>query len=320
MTEHHDGHTTPAHVFLTRYNLPSEGVESLIRAKDGWLRERTELFERYTVPSVRAQLGEDIHWIVYVDTETPQWLLDKMYAWRDEGLLAPMLRTSVSPEDRARDIREVVGREAGPVITSNLDNDDGLAIDFVQRLREAPVTAPRTALYIAHGLITNGSRCFLQEDRTNAFCAVREDLADLETCWMDWHNRLGLHMDVVEVEGEPGWQQVIHGTNVSNRVRGTMVDPAPYRRTFPTLGDEIQAPTQAEVLKDRYVEAPTRWLRDSARGNARAGLVKVLGKERFDAVKYHGGKVARGVVGAARQGAGAAKQGVAKAKEARSKG
>ena len=32
MTEHHDGHTTPAHVFLTRYNLPSVGVESLIRS------------------------------------------------------------------------------------------------------------------------------------------------------------------------------------------------------------------------------------------------------------------------------------------------
>ena len=32
--------TTPAHVFLTRFNLPSEGVESLIRAREGWLRER----------------------------------------------------------------------------------------------------------------------------------------------------------------------------------------------------------------------------------------------------------------------------------------
>ncbi|MEL4357764.1 MULTISPECIES: glycosyltransferase [unclassified Luteococcus] len=285
-----------AHVFLTRFNLPSEGVESLIRAKEGWLRERIELFERYTVPSVRAQLGDDISWVVYLDTESPQWLLDKMYAWRDEGLLTPVLATSVGPVELTRDIQAAAGRQNGPVITSNLDNDDGLAIDFVQRLRQAPVTQERTALYLAHGLITNGRRCFLREDRTNAFCAVREDLSDLMTCWSDWHNRLGRHMDVVEVEGEPGWLQVIHGANVSNRVRGTMTDPARYRALFPGMLDGVQAPTATELARDRLVEAPTRWLRDSARGNARAALVKVLGKERFDAVKYHGGKAARGAV------------------------
>ncbi|MEL4505651.1 glycosyltransferase [Luteococcus sp. H138] len=283
-----------AHVFLTRFNLPSQGVESLIRAKEGWLVERIALFERYTVPSVRAQLGDDVHWLVYLDTESPQWLLDKMYAWRDEGLLTPLLRTSVTQEDRTADIHAVVGRDQGPVITSNLDNDDGLAIDFVQQLRAAPVTAERTALYLSHGLISNGTRCFLREDRTNAFCAVREDLSDPMTCWADWHNRLGQHMDVVEVDGEPGWLQVIHGANVSNRVRGTMTDPAPHRERFPGMLDELQAPTPVELAKDRLVEAPTRWLRDSARGQARATLVKVLGKERFDAVKYHGGKAARG--------------------------
>lgn len=290
-----------ANVFLTRYNLPSEGVESLIRAKDGWLRERTELFERYTVPSVRAQLGEDIYWVVYLDTESPQWLLDKMYGWRDESLLTPVLRTSVSPEDRAHDIRQAVGRDSGPVITANLDNDDGLAKDFVQRLRQAPVNGERNALYIAHGLISNGARTYLREDRVNAFCAVREDLADPVTCWTDWHNRLGLHMPVVEVEGGPGWLQVIHGTNVSNRVRGTIVDPAPYRELFGELLDGIEAPTRAELARDRFVEAPSRWLRDSARGQARAGLVKVLGKERFNAMKYHGGRVARAGVAKVQQ-------------------
>ena len=119
--------TTPAHIFLTRFNLPSEGVESLIRAREGWLRERIVLFERYAVPAVRSQRGEDINWIVYLDTESPQWLLDKMYAWRDEGLLTPLLRTSVPNSELQEDVRRVVGRSEGPVITSNLDNDDGRA-------------------------------------------------------------------------------------------------------------------------------------------------------------------------------------------------
>ncbi|MGO4957028.1 glycosyltransferase [Luteococcus sp. Sow4_B9] len=290
-----------AHVFLTRFNLPTEGVESLIRAREGWLRERIELFDKYTVPSVRSQLTDDVHWIVYLDTQSPQWLLDRMDVWEREGLLTPILRESVSGQERADDIRRVVGRDSGAVVTSNLDNDDGLSNDFVLRLRTADVVAERQAIYLVNGLITNGSRIYAREDRVNAFCAVREDLSDLVTCWVDWHNRLNLHMPVVEVEGAPGWLQVIHGANVSNRVRGRMVEPGPFLTTFPGLLDGVQAPTMAERARDTLVEAPLRRARDSARSGVRAGLVRALGKERFDEVKYRGGRLARGTISGARR-------------------
>lgn len=304
---------TSAHVFLTRFNLPSPGVESVIRAREGWLRERIELFETYTVPSVRAQGVEDVHWIVYCDTESPAWLLEKMEAWRAEGILTPLLRTSVSPEERANDIREVVGRSDGQVITSNLDNDDGLAKDFVQRLREAEVVGERNALYLGNGLITNGTRAFLREDRDNAFCAVREDLRDPVTCWADWHNRLHEHMPVVVVDGAPGWLQVIHGANVSNRVRGAMVDPGPYRTLFPGLLDGVQAPSAAEVARDRLVEAPKRFVRDQARSRLRDGLVRVVGKDGFDKAKFAAQRVVR-------EGRSAAGKGVETVQQLRNRG
>ncbi len=40
------------HVLLTRFNLPTPGVEGLIRAREGWLQDRIELFELYCAPSV----------------------------------------------------------------------------------------------------------------------------------------------------------------------------------------------------------------------------------------------------------------------------
>ena len=43
------------HVLLTRFNLPSKGHESLVRAQENWLRNRVVLFERYCLPSVAAQ-------------------------------------------------------------------------------------------------------------------------------------------------------------------------------------------------------------------------------------------------------------------------
>src|SRR6185312_5627395 len=65
---------TVNHVLLTRFNLPSAGVQELIRAKDGWLRGRVALFERYTVPSVQAQTTQDFTWLIYFDPASPTWL------------------------------------------------------------------------------------------------------------------------------------------------------------------------------------------------------------------------------------------------------
>lgn len=283
------------HVFLTRFNLPSEGVESMIRAKEGWLRDRIVLFDRYSVPSVRGQDAGDVFWIVYLDPESPAWLKQRMSQLESEGLLAPIYRETVSDDDLAEDIRRVVGHDRGPVITSNLDNDDGLATDFVRRLRQARITAPRTALYVVFGLIKHGEQLFLRHDRDNAFCAVREDLTELRTCWADWHNRLSRHMPVVEVDGPPGWLQVVHGNNVSNRVRGRLVGPDAYRAAFPGLLDDVTEPSRTAKLRSGVVDSPVRFLRDRGRQAIRVGLVRIIGREGFDRLKYRGAGVLAGV-------------------------
>lgn len=49
-----------SHVLLPRFNLPSPGLESLVRAQDGWLRARWDLFSRSTVRTlVMRQLGKN---------------------------------------------------------------------------------------------------------------------------------------------------------------------------------------------------------------------------------------------------------------------
>lgn len=63
--------TSVSHVFVTRFNLPTPGPESLVRAQEGWLRNRWELFCRYTVPSMRAQTSCDYDWLIYFDPESP---------------------------------------------------------------------------------------------------------------------------------------------------------------------------------------------------------------------------------------------------------
>lgn len=280
------------HVLLTRFNLPSQGVESLIRAREGWLRDRIELFERYTVPSVAAQTNRDVRWIVYLDPESPEWLLERIRPHAEAGLLNPVLRATVSREELLSDIRATLGTPREILVTSNLDNDDGLASDYSERMVSVATKHPRTAIYLTRGIVQGGRAAYLNLDRHNAFVAVRETWDDPVSAWSDYHTALGHHMPTIEVGGAPGWLQVVHGANVSNRVRGRIVSPATYHQLFAPAIDADE-PTGAAILRDRLLGDPMRRLRDGARTTLRTQGLRMLGKERYDRLKFTLARVLR---------------------------
>lgn len=277
---------SPARVLLTRFNLPSSGVESLIRAEEGWLRERVGLFERHTLPSVAAQ-SVPVQWLIYFDPASPGWLHERIADWqaRLPGVLHPAYAEEVGAARLRGDVRALAAGH-DEVLTANLDNDDGLARDFAARLESAAgPAAGRRAVYLARGLVLAGSDLYLRTDRANAFCAVCEPVDDAVTCWADWHNRLARQMPVVRSAGAPAWLQVVHGRNVSNRPRGRLVDPGPYADLFgPALAQAAPCPPGRRV-RDALVERPRREARDAARTTARRAGVRLLGKDRFDRLK-----------------------------------
>jgi Putative rhamnosyl transferase len=271
------------HVLLTRFNLPSLGAESVIRAKEGWLRNRVELFEQYCLPSVRAQNNQNFHWIVYFDPQSPLWLRARI---ADHGAIyTPIFRESVSRAELIGDMRSVMGPQRSELITTNLDNDDGIAPDFVDRLQSVSTAHPRTAIYLANGLIKSSNLLYFRTDRTNAFCSVREGWDDPRTCWTDWHNLLANSMPIVVVDCAPTWLQVIHGTNVSNRVRGRLVSPTEYRSRFPGLLDDVAVPSPRERAHDLLLARPRRFVRESGRAAAKGVVMRLVGKEGLDRAK-----------------------------------
>jgi hypothetical protein len=274
-----------AHVIVTRFNLPSAGVESLIRAKEGWLRDRVALFERYCLPSVLAQTNQSFEWIIYFDPESPDWLRARILAHTEKKSYTPVFRTSVSPSDLSADIGRITGRQGARLITSSLDNDDALAVDFVERLQTAALCPGRTVVYLTRGLIKSGRRVYLRVDPTNAFPSVVEEWDSAVTCWADWHNLLANHMPVLALDGDPGWLQVIHGTNVSNRVRGRLASPDEYASLFPALLDGVDAPSPAEELADLVAGRPWRLARDSGRSLTKAAIMQLAGKDGLDRLK-----------------------------------
>lgn len=274
------------HAILTRFNLPSAGHESLIRAQENWLRDRVALFERYCLPSVRAQTCRDFVWIIYFDPQSPEWLR----AWADEhvrqGEFVAVYRESVSREELLGDIRAALGRDPGDtLLTTNLDNDDSLARDFVARLQAAPGEQRRVAVYVGDGLIIRGDRLYRRLDPSNAFSSVREAWSAPVTCWSDWHNLLPTHMPATVLRGEPGWLQVVHSSNVSNRVRGRRVDPSRFRAAFPGQLAAVPATGRADLARDALLEAPVRAAREGARAAVKLLVRALLGREGLDRVK-----------------------------------
>jgi hypothetical protein len=86
--------------------------------------------------------------------------------------------------------------------------------------------------------------------------------------------------------GEPAWLQVIHGTNVSNRVHGTMVSPGAYAALFPGIfEDGWLQPSGVDLLLDSSVRRPLRWGREAARGAVKRVIVATAGRAGLDRVR-----------------------------------
>lgn len=273
------------HVLLTRFNLPSVGAESIVRAKDGWLRTRLELFRRFCLPSVLQQSHQQFKWIIYLDPQSPEWLVRSIDDLNSRGTFTPIYRAEVGRGELLEDLHSVSGAKHRELITTNLDNDDGLASDFVERLQATESDGTRSAIYLAHGLVRNGGALYLRRDRVNAFCSVREDWESPRTCWSDWHNLLGQSMNVRELAGPPAWLQVVHDSNVSNRTRGKRVAADPYLDKFGSLLDGIDDVGRLDRIKDVALERPRRIAFDSGRSLLKHTAMTVLGKEGLDRLK-----------------------------------
>ncbi|WP_261164890.1 putative rhamnosyl transferase [Microbacterium sp. Marseille-Q6965] len=272
------------HVLLTRFNLPSAGREGVIRAQEGWLRERVELFLRYTVPTVAAQTAP-VSWVVYFDPASPEWLRARLAPLVEAGAFVPVYAEAVTSAQVADDARRASGGRGRMLLTTNLDNDDAIAIDFAERLQRLVVPGERRALYLGNGLIRQGPRVYLRRDRHNAFVSVAEGWHAPRTAWCDWHTLVPRHMPTVSTGGAPGWIQVVHARNVSNRVRGRLADPARHRALFPGMLDDLDAARRADVLADALVRRPLRESRELARGAVKGAVMAAVGRDGLDRLK-----------------------------------
>lgn len=275
------------HVLMTRFNVPTPGREGLIRAQDGWLKSRIELFEKYCNPSIQSQTLQNFHWLIYFDPDSPPWLKKWLVAQADHRRFYPVFRTAISRDELISDLKDLTGAHGNILVTTNLDNDDGLACDFVERLQNSISSDHRAAIYFTTGIILKGTNSYLRSDPRNAFCSVAESWKEPVTAWADWHNRLSRTMPVTELAGAPAWLQVIHERNVSNTVHGQLCNPSQFSALFPFGFAELSDPSRIRLLTENNLLRPIRGIRACLRSSLKWAILTTLGKGRFDAIKNY---------------------------------
>ncbi len=219
------------HVLMTRFNLATPGREAAIRNAPDWLATRFDLFEAFCLPSVASQTSKDFTWIIYFDKDTPQRFKDRVKALQREVPFEAYYTGMFPASGWPQSLQAVLGALPGTVLTSRLDNDDALAVDYMVRTAQAAagqMPDPRIGIVITNGFIRSQHRAYALAHPCNAFTSWLERTENPELL----KTAMGIaHMDaaasgpLLQVPGDGAWLQVVHGGNVSNKVRGRRVAP-----------------------------------------------------------------------------------------------
>jgi hypothetical protein len=137
---------SPGHLLITRFSLRSAGGPDRAAGED-WTRDldpldpenldfRFALFELVCLPGVLAQSEQDFDWVVIVDRELPASRRAQL-----EALLERRSRTHVHTRRSDEDLRRLgwlepyVSGSPDALLTTLLDDDDAIPIDFVRCLQ-----------------------------------------------------------------------------------------------------------------------------------------------------------------------------------------
>jgi hypothetical protein len=104
------------------------------------LRLRTELFRTVTLPSLAAQTDRDFTHVILTSAQLPPWAMAELKeacatAHGAEGRFVILARRPAPSAVHLRRYLQALAPEGGLVAQAVLDDDDGLATDFVADLR-----------------------------------------------------------------------------------------------------------------------------------------------------------------------------------------
>jgi hypothetical protein len=221
-------------------------------ADEAWLEYRLAFFVQASCAALERQRpGSEFQWLVYFDDRCSPEFRARIDVIAD-GLFEPIWTHEVFWSGVVP--RDVAARSDAPfVVTTRLDSDDAVAIDFVESVQAAFDHQELLFVNFPRGLQVDRSGAVYRLDYpSNPFISMierrNEGLPPTTVFGAGPHTKVRRLGQLLEVATHPLWMQVVHGSNLANGLHGTRTLPAEANRWF-----DIDLPYRTQVARHRFV-------------------------------------------------------------------
>ena len=215
------------HILLTRFNVKiaygeKVGFEPNTAPDQDWLTHRFKLFDTFCFPSVYSQTIQNFKWLLLFDSNTPDSFREKIKSYAKWCNFIPHYVDSYSEfmnQNFDQILSQYIHPESRHLITTRLDNDDGIGLEFVETIQRNFQNQDFEFINLTNGYLFNNRnrKLYIMKHFTNPFVSLIELCNNPRTVLRVNHNKLYQIGKVRQVETKPLWIQVIHERNVANK-------------------------------------------------------------------------------------------------------
>lgn len=195
------------HFIVTRY--------SLLRVNPEWQARRLELLRAVYLPSLQSQTNPNFSVKLLVNDRMPRkFRLAMEDCFPDDRfsvVTTGFSHYNFKDADR-RWLRDWLLKETGAefLITTRVDSDDAVAVDFVERIQDQFAEQVDTAVSFPYGYTFVDGMYYLRRYPGNMFLSMISPRDSCRHCHQASHGRLTKEFDTVYVDDSPGWVHFRH--------------------------------------------------------------------------------------------------------------
>jgi len=224
------------HFVITRFNLKfksyyREDKNGNFTQTEAWLKRRFELFETYCFPSLQGQSCTNFKWLVLFDKATPIEYKKKIDAYKKQFLnFSPLFLENGETEYIHPCLIEAISlfsnEKTQHIITTRIDNDDAFHKDMIKDVQLFySKNKEEGFLNYNYGIqydVDTGCAVSMYYEN-NHFLSRLEGKKNLDTVIIHDHTQIDKVAKIFSVDNKakPLWIEVVHDSNLTNRIRLT---------------------------------------------------------------------------------------------------
>lgn len=218
------------HFVITRFNVkanygcklknPNNNPMCRILDED-YLEERLDIFEKYTLQSMKKQTNQNFTWLILFHKRTPNKFKQRIHQLKNEVNFVDLY---FDDEDKFSFLDYCNNEEKNTdwFITTRIDNDDMFEEDYIEQIQEYANNNLHTCILsfergVKYDL--NSRKTYEYERKDNHFLSM---IGKQGECILQYNHAkiLNSGKEIVFLNSnKPMWTEIIHDSNVINRIK-----------------------------------------------------------------------------------------------------